>query len=36
MIEWYIASVSRAVDLGLILSGAKTNDFKFSIHSFPA
>ena len=30
------ASASEAVDLGLIPSRVKTNDFKIGIHSFPA
>ena len=36
MAEWYGASASGSVDLGIDSESGQTNDFKIGIHSFPA
>ena len=36
MAEWYRASASGSVDLGLDSESGQTNDFNIGIHSFPA
>ena len=36
MAEWYRASASGSVELGLKYESGHTNHFKIGIHSFPA